>query len=303
MADARSQTVLVSGGNRGIGLEVVKGILEDCSGSFVFLGCRDIEAGRNLASQLCENYGPQRVEAIHLDVASTSSIAKAVDTVAARGYLDILVNNAGIMPEADEPQFCFKNVCSTVAINFEAVVSVTQAFLPLLQGAPSGAQILFTSSGCGTRAMGMLSDADREELMAPSIDTPSLQNKLSKLVHDLHDPSNPYLQIPTVGYSLSKLGVNCLAQILARECPTMRVNACSPGFCNTGMCANYTGARKPKDPALGASVFRKVMFGDLGEGQTGVFFKEASKPDAAFDEAVSVADPWVAFPEPPRGGA
>merc|ERR1712146_81356 len=125
--------------------------------------------------------------------------------------------------------------------------------------------------------MGML-DADREELMGPTIDIPSLQEKLSKIVHDLNEPSSPYLQLPTVGYSLSKLGVNCLAQILARQCPTMRVNACSPGFCNTGMCANYTGSRPPKEPSLGATVFEKVIFGELGNGKTETFFKECSKP-------------------------
>jgi hypothetical protein len=37
----------------------------------------------------------------------------------------------------------------------------------------------------------------------------------------------------------------------------MLVNACSPGFCDTGMCAGYTGSRTPKAPELGASVFAK----------------------------------------------
>jgi len=295
--DTQLHTALVSGGNRGIGLEVVKGILEESVGSFVFLGCRDIEAGRNLALHLREVYGPHRVEALYLDVTSASSISNAINIVGTRGHLDILVNNAGIMPEADEPQFSSQNVRMTMAVNFEAAVAVTHAFLPLLQGAPNGAQILFTSSGCGTRAMGMLNDADRSELMSSSIDTPGLQKKLSQLENDLQEPANPYLQIPSVGYSLSKLGVNCFAQILARQNPTMRINACSPGFCNTGMCVNYTGTRKPKEPALGASVFRKVMFGELGQGQTGIFFKEASKADTLLEKAVSVQDPWVAYPD------
>jgi hypothetical protein len=76
----------------------------------------------------------------------------------------------------------------------------------------------------------------------------------------------------------------------------MRVNACSPGFCNTGMCANYSGSRQPKDPALGASVFEKVLFDELA-GQTGIFFKEGSKAGTALQDAVSCADPWVAPPQ------
>lgn len=49
-------------------------------------------------------------------------------------------------------------------------------------------------------------------------------------------------------------------QILARKHPNMSINACSPGFTNTGMCANYTGTRVPKDAALGADVFAKVAY-------------------------------------------
>ena len=59
------------------------------------------------------------------------------------------------------------------------------------------------------------------------------------------------------------------------------------------MCDNYTGPRPPKAPALGASVFAKALFGTLGEGQTGTFFKEASKAGTGLEEAVAVVDPWV----------
>merc|ERR1712194_765496 len=100
----------------------------------------------------------------------------------------------------------------------------------------------------------------------------------------------------TFGYGLSKLAVNCYTQILASAHPSLLVNACSPGFCNTGMCANYTGSRKPKDPALGASVFDKVLFGKLGAGLTSTFFKENSKADTSLDKADSVIESWVSVP-------
>ena len=49
----------------------------------------------------------------------------------------------------------------------------------------------------------------------------------------------------------------------------------------------------PKDPALGASVFKQVLFGELGEGRTGCFFKEASKAGTPLEDAVSKVDPWL----------
>merc|ERR1712216_715173 len=151
--------------------------------------------------------------------------------------------------------------------------------------------------GNGTRAMGLLTEEHRQALLDPTLDESQLQVFMQQFVDGLEDSNNGYhSSIPQVGYGFSKLALNCLTQVLARKYPTMRVNACSPGFCNTDMCANYTGQRKPKDPALGASVFAKVLFGELGQGQTGTFFKEASKVDTPIDQAVSCVDPWVAFP-------
>lgn len=140
-------------------------------------------------------------------------------------------------------------------VNFEGAVAVTDTFLPLLFKQTEGNQVLSTSSGNGTRAVGLLSDADREVLSDPDLDEQHLRTVMKELVEGLQDPSNKYHSIPQVGYGFSKLALNCITQIWAKKYPTLRINACSPGFCNTDMCANYTGDRKPKDPALGASVF------------------------------------------------
>lgn len=292
--EALRKVALVTGGNRGIGLEIVRSILEDEAKHFVFLGCRDLQTGQGLVDGLRQKYG-NRVEAVQLDMTSAMSVAEAVKTVdASQQQLDILVNNGGILLEGDGAPFDIEAVRETMRVNFEGVVTVTAAFLPMLTASPGYGQVISSSSGTATRAMGLISEAHRRALMDPSLDLSMLKKTLGELVEGLQDPNNCYHSIPTVGYSVSKMGVNCFTQILAREYAAMRVNACSPGFCNTGMCANYTGSRKPKDPALGASVFGKVLFGELGREQTGSFFKEASKPDTSLDEAVAVLEPWVA---------
>merc|ERR1711879_537609 len=112
--------------------------------------------------------------------------------------------------------------------------------------------------------MAALSQEHRQTLLDPSLDESKLLNFLKSFLDGLQDPNNNYHGVPQVSYAASKLGVNCLTQIWARRYTTLQVNACSPGFCNTDMCKNYTGDRKPKDPALGASVFAKVLFGELG---------------------------------------
>eukprot|EP00927_Polykrikos_kofoidii_P066608 TRINITY_DN62171_c0_g1_i1.p1 TRINITY_DN62171_c0_g1~~TRINITY_DN62171_c0_g1_i1.p1 ORF type:complete len:337 (-),score=64.65 TRINITY_DN62171_c0_g1_i1:279-1220(-) len=292
-------TALVTGGNRGIGLEVVKILLEEHSSNhYVFLGCRELEVGCTIARTLCEKYG-DRVEAVQLDVSSSESIEKAVEVVRSRnedGHLDILVNNAGIMLDADDAPFSLEAVRETLRVNFEGMASVTAAFLPLLERAPRGGSILSTSSGNGTRMMGQLSAVHRDALLDPSLDLATLRKILGQLTENLQDPENAYRSIVSVGYGFSKMGMNCLTQILAREHPEMRINACSPGFCNTRMCATYKGSRKPKEPALGASVFKEVLFGELGCGRTGIFFKEASQAGTPLEKAVSMVEPWVSLP-------
>merc|ERR1712176_535471 len=191
-----------------------------------------------------------------------------------------------------------EDALQTLRVNFDGALEVTHAFKPLLSKSPSGAHILSTSSGCGTRTLGMMSEAHRKFLTDPNLDESRLRDFLTQLVEEIHEnPDHVYRDIPSIGYGISKVGLNCLTQIVSRWDPSQfRANACSPGFCNTGMCANYTGSRPPKDPALGASVFAKVIFGELGRGKTATFFKECSKPGTALELATSAAEDWVCLP-------
>jgi NAD(P)-dependent dehydrogenase (short-subunit alcohol dehydrogenase family) len=81
---------LVSGGNRGIGLEVCRQLAE--RGIAVILGSRDEESGTEAAENL-----PGYVVAHQLDVADEKSVERLASFAEEEfGRLDILVNNAGI---------------------------------------------------------------------------------------------------------------------------------------------------------------------------------------------------------------
>ena len=81
---------LVSGGNRGIGLEVCRQLAE--RGYAVIMGSRDEENGRVAAEGLEWNVIPQQ-----LDVAYAGSVDRMAAFLEDEfGRLDILVNNAGI---------------------------------------------------------------------------------------------------------------------------------------------------------------------------------------------------------------
>ncbi len=94
LADLDGRRALVTGGNRGIGLEVVR--LLATLGADVMLGCRSLEAGREAAASL----GLPEVTPIRIDVADRDSVAAAREYLAAEG-VDVLVNNAGIYPRGN----------------------------------------------------------------------------------------------------------------------------------------------------------------------------------------------------------
>jgi NAD(P)-dependent dehydrogenase (short-subunit alcohol dehydrogenase family) len=81
-------TVLITGANRGIGLELVK--CYAARGDTVLACCRDPRAGSELAAI------PGKVETFALDVADAASVAALADALGGRA-IDTLINNAGML--------------------------------------------------------------------------------------------------------------------------------------------------------------------------------------------------------------
>src|SRR5687767_3304801 len=95
MANAqRQQQVLVTGANRGIGLEFARQLA--ARGDRVFATARDVNRATELRD-LARQHGGDRVTIVPLEVDDADSIRAAADTV--RGLtdaLDLLINNAGV---------------------------------------------------------------------------------------------------------------------------------------------------------------------------------------------------------------
>lgn len=94
------ERVLVTGANRGLGLEFVRQYAE--RGARVFAGCRNPD-GAGFLSTLVDRY-PANVVVLPLDVTRRDSIDAAVNRIAldGNGALDIVINNAGISPRGEE---------------------------------------------------------------------------------------------------------------------------------------------------------------------------------------------------------
>lgn len=90
---------LVTGGNNGLGYEIVKALFESSKPHHVIMGSRSLEKAQKAIETLKEEVPgvSNTVEAIQLDITSDGSIEKAFAHVeSTSGYIDSLVNNAGM---------------------------------------------------------------------------------------------------------------------------------------------------------------------------------------------------------------
>ena len=235
------KTVLVTGGNRGIGLEVCRQL-----GNLkfrIYLSGKNKKKVARAAAQLRKE--GLSVVALTLDVTNLKSINAAVKKIKKlSGSLDVLVNNAGGNFDSNVDPFNseFDFIRATFDLNFFSVWQVTKQFLPLLERGKS-ARIVNVSSGSGTF-------------------------------------SDPVFGLEATGgyvpsYSTAKLALNGLTIKMAHALKSKKilVNAVCPGFTATFEGARQLGARSIETGA--ASVVWATQIDN--KGPTGGFFRDGKK--------------------------
>jgi NAD(P)-dependent dehydrogenase (short-subunit alcohol dehydrogenase family) len=141
---------VVTGANRGIGLEVVRQLA--ARGDTVVLGSRDLDAGRRAARPLIEAGG--NVLARRLDVTDGATLAAIADELAALHHrLDVLVNNAAVHYDTWQSAAGadLAIVQQALDTNLLGAWRAVNAFLPLLRASAHG-RIVNVSSQSGSLA-------------------------------------------------------------------------------------------------------------------------------------------------------
>ncbi len=149
------QRILVTGTNRGLGLEFVRQLL--ARGDRVIATCR--HPGKALALTELAAAHPGHLHVLPLDLGSERSIAEAVrEATALTDALDALINNAGMLVSGERfGAIAHKSLVDSFAANVAGPVLLTQALSPLLEKGKHPRVLSITSrlgSIAGTTAFG-----------------------------------------------------------------------------------------------------------------------------------------------------
>jgi NAD(P)-dependent dehydrogenase (short-subunit alcohol dehydrogenase family) len=229
-----TRIALVTGANRGIGLEIVRQLAR--LGVMAVVGSRDLAKARAAAESLKAEGLDAPVAELNVDddVGAEKAIA---DVVHRFGSCDILVNNAGIIAdapggfEASVFDLEIDSLRQTLETNLLGPFRLIQAVVPLMRERDYG-RIVNLSSGAG---------------------------QLSKM-------SSGY-----PAYRMSKVGLNALTRIASAElaATNIKVNAVCPGWVRTDM--GGPNAERTIEQGAETPVWLAMLPDD---GPTGGFFRD-----------------------------
>ncbi|WP_121612617.1 SDR family NAD(P)-dependent oxidoreductase [Mesobacillus foraminis] len=203
------KVALVTGGNRGIGYELVKQLA--MKNFKVILSSRNTETGHKAAQNLKESN--LDVSHVVMDVDNQESIHQAAVEINKKyGRLDALINNAGVYLEESKKLVAMDHSIleRTMTTNFFGAYHVIRSFIPLMEKQGYG-RIINVSSEYG--AMSEMSYSGEG------------------------------------AYKLSKLALNGLTRLIAAEIKgDIKINAVDPGWVSSDM-GGPSAPRTPRQAA------------------------------------------------------
>jgi len=230
MPPQAGKVALVTGANRGLGLEIAAGLAG--AGATVVMACRDTQRAQAAAAEVRQRIPQAQLDLMPLDLADLSSVRRFAQEFRARyACLDLLCNNASaIMVPLQKTRDGFEMHIGT---NHLGPFALTGLLLDRLQAAPA----------------------------ARLVNTSSMAHRLTKGVNldDLHFERRPYKEMDA--YGQSKLAVLLFTFEIERRLRQSGAAAIAvaahPGWANTnpdqgGLMMRLTGALMAQPPAMGA---------------------------------------------------
>ncbi|WJX87031.1 (+)-neomenthol dehydrogenase [Trifolium repens] len=261
MVEPIQRYAVVTGSNKGIGLEIVRQLAS--AGINVVLTARDEKRGLQ-ALETLKSFGLSDFVVFHqLDVANAASVATLADFVKSQfGKLDILVNNAGVSGVVIKDSDLFHQAIMTngalsddemrramtetyelakecIQINYGGAKTTFEYLLPLLQLSDSPRVVNVSS------ALGMIKYVSNEWAKAVFNDVDNLTEEridevLKEFINDFEEGSLQKKGWPRffASYTLAKASMNAYTRIIAKKNPTFCINCVCPGYVKTDITGN-----------------------------------------------------------------
>eukprot|EP00941_MAST-03F_sp_MAST-3F-sp1_P003633 g3633.t1 len=242
--DMKSKTILVTGGNAGIGRALCRQLVE--RGCSVLMGARNAERGMAGLKAVTDKHPSGNIELIDIDVSSDASVLAAAESLKTKGVtLYALVNNAGVG---------FKtgiDVKGLLEVNFYGPKRCSDAFLPLLD--KENGRIVNVSSGAASMWLRHESKETKDLFTSADISWDQLAASVDKAA-----PS-----ASMGGYGVSKAGLCALTLQQSKQYPNLICTSLSPGFIDTAMTRGYGAKLTPEE---GTVSLMKCLFGNVTSG-------------------------------------
>eukprot|EP00744_Colponema_vietnamica_P003682 GILI01005607.1.p1 GENE.GILI01005607.1~~GILI01005607.1.p1 ORF type:complete len:304 (-),score=81.62 GILI01005607.1:187-1059(-) len=281
--------VVVTGGNRSLGLQVSKDLY--AQGFSVTLACRDAQKAQDAIADIGKTTPKsqeQKLSFIRLDLADASTVQTAVAELQKQGgRLDVLINNAAVISE-DRKVTYTTNVANTIA--------VTEAFLPLLVATAKSSGKNSRIINVGSR-MGCFNIADVKGDALEAVKDPKDWSPISKLASEWVSGNDSTglaaTQVPYgpagAGYSNSKVLLQAytrtLAQRLTKDHVPVDVVAVCPGYTKTDI-NNHSGFKSVEE---GADTISWAAYD--GSVQHGKFYGERTEVSYEFCDPTALTTP------------
>nr|XP_040045741.1 C-factor-like [Gasterosteus aculeatus aculeatus] len=213
----KAVSVLITGANRGLGLEMVKQLVEASRDvRKLFACCRDPDGPRAEALQTLAKKHPDVIAVVRLDATDLCSIkqcAQQVGSVVGTGGLNLLINNAAVAVRTTMQETTPEELQHMFSTNVMGPMNIIKEFLPHLRAA---------AKASGTPGMSSCKAA--------------IVN-ISSILGSIEGAKESYATYPCFSYRVSKAALNMLTLCASEELKKDEIllSVLHPGWVRTDM--------------------------------------------------------------------
>ena len=273
--------VIVTGSNKGIGWEIVKGILKLNLANTVILCSRDEARGQVAIDELVK-LNPEwknKVEQGILDLNSQESIKTFKGWFEQKHkHVDCIVNNAGFAFKGD--RFDKQVLEETFLCNFDGTLDFQETMSDCMS---EKAKVIFVASMAGGMAFKRIQSKEIQgRFLSENLDMEKLKELKKEMIQDWVDGTYESKGWPKFGYGLSKMfqmfGVDMVSKTTQYISKNIQMYTMCPGWCKSDMAGHE---RPPKTAEDGADtvLWQMQKPREINDSEQGAHFTERAQKE------------------------